>query len=108
AEYKMTQKTALEEVELVRGLGVRFQHGAEVGANGGFGKLEKEHDAVFLGVGLGATNRLNIPGEDLDGVWDALSFIERLKSRRFHEIEIGRTVVVIGAGNTAVDAVTQA
>src|SRR5436309_646966 len=52
--------------------------------------------------------RLGIPGEDLEGVYDALYFIERIKSRRWESVPAGRTVAVIGAGNTAVDAVTQA
>src|SRR6185369_12969298 len=59
-------------------------------------------------VGLGATNKLNIPGEDLDGVYDALHFIEHIKSRDWQKIPLGRTVAVVGAGNTAIDAVTQA
>jgi glutamate synthase (NADPH/NADH) small chain len=59
-------------------------------------------------VGLGATNRLNIPGEELDGVYDALPFIERIKTRKWSEVPLGKTIAVIGAGNTAIDAVTQA
>ena len=43
--------------------------------------LEEWHDAIFLGIGLGDTNMLNIPGEDLDGVYDALDFIEHIKTR---------------------------
>jgi glutamate synthase (NADPH/NADH) small chain len=70
--------------------------------------LREWHDAIFLGVGLGETNKLNIPGEDLDGVYDALDFIERVKTRDWKSVPLGRTVAVIGAGNTAVDAVTQA
>ena len=66
------------------------------------------HDAVFLGVGLGQTNRLGIPGEDLDGVHDALRFIEKIKTRDWMNVPLGNTVVVLGAGNTAIDAVTQA
>jgi glutamate synthase (NADPH/NADH) small chain len=73
-----------------------------------FDELLRDHDAVFLGVGLGATNRLNIPGEDLDGVYDALAFIEKVKTREWNSVPLGKTVCVIGAGNTAVDAVTQA
>jgi len=73
-----------------------------------FADVEEWHDAVFLGVGLGDTNKLNIPGEDLDGVYDALHFIERIKTRDWLNVPLGKTVVVIGAGNTAIDAVTQA
>ena len=70
--------------------------------------LDEWHDAIFLGVGLGDTNKLDIPGEDLDGVYDALDFIERIKTREWTGVPLGRTVAVIGAGNTAIDAVTQA
>ena len=57
---------------------------------------------------MGETKRLGIPGEDLTGVVDALTFIEHLKTHPYHETKVGRQVVVIGAGNTAIDAVTQA
>ncbi|MEP7212030.1 MAG: NAD(P)-dependent oxidoreductase [Acidobacteriota bacterium] len=66
------------------------------------------HDAVFLGIGLGRTNRLGIPGEELEGVYDALHFIEKIKTRDWMSVPLGKTVVVLGAGNTAIDAVTQA
>jgi glutamate synthase (NADPH/NADH) small chain len=73
-----------------------------------FDDLVGWHDAVFLGVGLGQTNRLGIPGEESDGVIDALQFIEKIKTRDWMSVPLGRTVVVLGAGNTAIDAVTQA
>lgn len=73
-----------------------------------FDDLMKWHDAVFLGVGLGKTNGLAIPGEELPGVYDALYFIEKIKTRDWESVPLGKTVVVLGAGNTAIDAVTQA
>ncbi|QQS41235.1 MAG: NAD(P)-dependent oxidoreductase [Acidobacteriota bacterium] len=73
-----------------------------------FEDLCERADAVFLGIGLGDTNDLNIPGEDLEGVIDALSFIERVKTRDWESAPLADTVAVIGAGNTAIDAVTQA
>ncbi|HYT64048.1 MAG TPA: FAD-dependent oxidoreductase, partial [Gemmatimonadales bacterium] len=71
-------------------------------------QLLAQYDAVFVGVGLGSTKRLGIPGEDLPGVIDALTFIAHLKTHPYRETTVGRQVVVIGAGNTAIDAVTQA
>ena len=67
-----------------------------------------DFDAVFLGIGLGATNRLNVLDENLEGVIDALDFIEKIKTRDWKSVPLGKTVAVIGAGNTAIDAVTQA
>ncbi|HEY0097809.1 MAG TPA: NAD(P)-dependent oxidoreductase [Pyrinomonadaceae bacterium] len=108
AEYKMTQRVSQDEVALVARLGVEFKTGTEVGRDVSLKELEAAHDAIFLGIGLGATARLKIPGEQLSGVYDALDFIERIKTRDWASVPIGRTVAVIGAGNTAIDAVTQA
>lgn len=125
AEYKMPQKTSLDEVAQVEKLGVKFELNSEIAvmtnppALAGEQKVSlvkvadssdilSKHDAVFLAVGLGETNKLNIEGEDLDGVMDALHFIEKIKTRDWQSVPLGRTVAVIGAGNTAIDAVTQA
>ncbi len=108
AEYKMTQRVSTEEARQVERLGVKFRLDTEVGRDISVEELESQHDGVFLGVGLGETGRLNIPGEELEGVYDALYVIERIKSRRWETVPLGRTVAVIGAGNTAIDAVTQA
>src|SRR5919107_880156 len=108
AEYKMSQRVSTEEARQVERLGVKFRLDTEVGRDVSVGELESKHDGVFLGVGLGETGRLEIPGEELEGVYDALYVIERIKSRRWETVPIGRSVAVIGAGNTAIDAVTQA
>ncbi|MFL6227223.1 MAG: NAD(P)-dependent oxidoreductase [Pyrinomonadaceae bacterium] len=108
AEYKMTQEVSHAEVAQVARLGVEFKTDTEVGRDVSFEELQTKHDAIFLGVGLGATQRLGIPGEDLPGVFDALDFIEKIKTRDWASVPVGRTVAVVGAGNTAVDAVTQA
>ncbi|HEV3468079.1 MAG TPA: NAD(P)-dependent oxidoreductase [Pyrinomonadaceae bacterium] len=108
AEYKMRQSTSVEEAEMVARLGVKFRLNTSVGEDVSLPELEAAHDAVFLGVGLGRTARLGVPGEDLEGVYDALHFIELVKTRDWPSVPVGRTVAVIGAGNTAVDAATQA
>jgi dihydropyrimidine dehydrogenase (NAD+) subunit PreT len=108
AAYKMRASDALREVELVRSLGVEIVGGVDVGKDVTVDALRKDSDALFLGIGLAETERLRIPGEDLPGVVDALSFIDRIKNEPFGRIDVGRTVVVIGAGNTSVDAATQA
>lgn len=108
AEYKMTQAVSVKEAEQVAALGVDFQLSTEIGRDVSFDELQQRHDAVFIGIGLGATNRLNVLDENLDGVIDALDFIERIKTREWNTVPMGKTVAVIGAGNTAIDAVTQA
>jgi dihydropyrimidine dehydrogenase (NAD+) subunit PreT len=108
AEYKMRQPLALAEVSMVLELGAALKTGVRVGQDITMTQLLKTHDAVFVAVGLGATRRLGIPGEELAGVSDALMFIEHLKSHPHDRTPIGRHVVVVGAGNTAIDAATQA
>jgi dihydropyrimidine dehydrogenase (NAD+) subunit PreT len=108
AEYKMRQGVSVEEAEMVARLGVKFKLNTSVGADVPLDALEAAHDAVFLAVGLGETARLGVPGEDLPGVYDALQFIERVKTRDWASVPVGRAVAVVGAGNTAVDAATQA
>jgi dihydropyrimidine dehydrogenase (NAD+) subunit PreT len=101
AEYKLRPADSLKETELVRSMGVEFKLGVDADPQ----HLESGFDAIFLGVGLGASHRLNIPGESLAGVVDALSFIAGYKTG---PVAMGRRVVVIGAGNTAIDAATAA
>jgi glutamate synthase (NADPH/NADH) small chain len=107
AEYKLTPAVALAEVRDILDLGVELKTGVTIGRDVSFDALLAEYDAVFVGVGLGLTKRLGIPGESLAGVVDALTFIAHLKSHPYRDTRIGRRVVVIGAGNTAIDAVTQ-
>jgi glutamate synthase (NADPH/NADH) small chain len=108
AEYKMRPATALAEVQMILDLGVVLRTGVVIGRDITFDHLEHDFDAVFVGVGLGATQRLDVPGEDLPGVYEGLAFIEHLKTHPYIETQVGRHVAVVGAGNTAIDAVTQA
>ncbi len=101
AQYKLRPEDSLKEVALVRSMGVRFEEGVEVGGAMPVERLERDFEAVFIGAGLGPTRPLGIPGDDLPGVVDALRFIARYK---IGKTEVGRRVVVAGAGNTAIDA----
>lgn len=102
AEYKLRPSDSLREIEMIRSLGVKFRFGTLIDCETELANLEQEFDPIFLGVGLGAMHRLNIPGEDHTGVVNALEFIERYKTTG--NLEVGRNVVVVGAGNTAIDA----
>ena len=110
AQYKLRPETALAEVKMIEDLGVEIKTGVAVGAPGApsFADLARDYDAVFLGMGLGSTQSLGIPGEDLEGVVDALTFIEHLKLKAYGTFKVPSRVLVLGAGNTAVDAATQA
>jgi dihydropyrimidine dehydrogenase (NAD+) subunit PreT len=108
AAYKTRAKDSLREVEMVRNLGVEFRQKIAVGRHISFAQLEKEFDAIFIGIGLGETDALALPGENLVGVRGAIEFIEETKLGSFDRVQVGRRVACIGAGNTAIDVVTAA
>jgi glutamate synthase (NADPH/NADH) small chain len=108
AAYKLRASDAVREIELVRRLGVEIKNGVLVGKALTLEELEKNYDAIFIGIGLGATDALNISGEDLEGCMDALTFIRETKEQPFDKVRIGNKVAVIGGGNTAIDVVTAA
>jgi len=106
AEYKLRSADSVREVEMIRKLGVEFRCGVDVSSAAALDALENEFDVIFLGVGLGAMQRLGIPGEDADGVMNALELIAAYKTGHLRELH--GTVVVVGAGNTAIDAANAA
>src|ERR1051325_1513348 len=108
AAYKMRAQDVQKEVEMVRALGVEIRSNIAVGRDINIAQLEREFDAIFLGIGLGATDDLQIPGEELQGCRDAISFIEETKSKNFTDVQIAKRIAVIGGGNTAIDVVTAA
>ncbi len=106
AEYKLSTADSLREIGRIAELGVNFRFGVELNDEAGLREIENEFDAIFIGVGLGAMHRLAIPGGDHPSVVDALKFIEDYKLGVTTNLT-GR-VVVIGAGNTAIDAANAA
>lgn len=107
AEYKMDQKTSLTELKWLFKMGCDVVKGKEVGRDVPVADLLEDFDAVFLGIGLSSTHSLGIPGERLRGVYDALTFIEKVKAGDREAAGAGACTVVIGGGNTAIDATTQ-
>jgi dihydropyrimidine dehydrogenase (NAD+) subunit PreT len=104
APYKMHLEGAMLEADFIRSLGVTVRSGVEVGRDVDPADLLRDYDAVFLGVGLGADSRLGIPGEDGPGVVGATAWIERLKLEPGFGLDGASRVLVIGGGNTAIDA----
>jgi dihydropyrimidine dehydrogenase (NAD+) subunit PreT len=108
APYKLTYHDSMNEVKLVESFGVTIKTGAWVDKNISIAELEKKHDAIFLGVGLRYAESLKIPGENLTGVHESLEFIEKVTARKWNTVDVGKRVAVIGGGNTAFDAATEA
>jgi len=94
---------ALAEAEMILKTGVQLELGRELGGNLSLADLQSEYHAVFLGVGPGESNTLHIPGSE--HISDGLVLIERSKTDP-DGLTVGRNVVVIGAGNTAIDCAT--
>jgi glutamate synthase (NADPH/NADH) small chain len=110
ASYKTTGDFAAYEVDFVLGIGgIQLKTGVALGRDVTLGELRRDHDAVFLGLGLQAVNALGLDGETLPGVVDAVAWIEALRQAADKStVAVGRRVVVIGGGMTAVDAAVQA
>ena len=110
AAYKSTDDFAAREVEwLLKIGGITVETGKELGRDMTLDGLESSFDAVFLGIGLGGVNALGLGGEDMAGVSNAVDFIADLRQAADKStLTIGREVVVIGGGMTAVDAAVQA
>ena len=107
APYKMRADRAIEEVEWVLSIGgIDVQTGVSVPEDVSWEELEARHDALLLGMGLGADSHLDVPGSDLGGIEGAVAFIERMKLGTVDLSSMTR-VLVLGGGNTAVDAVRE-
>lgn len=109
AAYKVTPAFCRQEIDFITSIrGIEIKYNQELGRNLSFGDLQKNYDAVFLGIGVGLARQLEIPGEDQEGVVDAIRFIYELREDGFSKTAVGDKVAVIGMGMTAIDAATQA
>ncbi len=109
AAYKTVEDFAQREVAFILSLGgIEVVTGRRLGADLSLAQLRADYDAVFLGAGLGAVNGLGLEGEDLDGVVDAVDYIAELRQAKdLSVLPVGREVVVIGGGMTAIDIAVQ-
>lgn len=110
AAYKTTEDFAQREVSFVTAIGgIDIQCGKALGRDVSLAGLRQAYDAVFLGMGLAGVNALKAEGEDLAGVLDAVDYIAALRQAAdLAALPIGRRVVVIGGGMTAIDIAVQA
>ncbi|ASW07366.1 NAD(P)-dependent oxidoreductase [Rhizobium sp. 11515TR] len=110
ATYKTVDDFAQKEVDYVLAIGgIEVKNGQALGRDFSLSDLSQQYDAVFLGLGLAGVNALRAEGEDLEGVADAVAYIAELRQAgNKADIAIGRRVVVLGGGMTAIDAAVQA
>lgn len=109
AAYKVTPQFCEEEVNYILSIGgIEVKYNQELGKDIELAELQKNYDAVYLGFGVGIARQLEINGEELDGVVDAISFIYDIRTKGYPAIPVGDKVAVIGMGMTAIDAATQA
>lgn len=109
AAYKTVDSFAQREVEWILDIGgIEIRTGTSLGVNVTFDELRNEYDAVFLGFGLAGVNELGLANEQIDGVLSAVDYISNLRQAEDKsELSVGRRVVVIGGGMTAVDIAVQ-
>ncbi|NLV35949.1 MAG: NADH-quinone oxidoreductase subunit NuoF [Clostridiaceae bacterium] len=101
-EYRLPIEVLRHEIRVIEQVGVRIHLGTEIGSDMTFYQLKSMHDALYISTGTQFSNKVNIPGEDLKGVYHGLDFLRDVNLG--NEVSIKGNVAVIGGGNTAIDA----
>jgi glutamate synthase (NADPH/NADH) small chain len=109
AAYKVTPEFCEDEVNYITSIGgIDIKYNQEFGKDVTIAQLQQNYDAVYMAFGVGLARQLDIEGEHLEGVEDAIKFIYELRNNDYSKIAVGDKVAVIGMGMTAIDAATQA
>jgi dihydropyrimidine dehydrogenase (NAD+) subunit PreT len=109
AAYKLVDDFAQREVEFLLQIGgIEIRHGHKLGDDLSLSELHQQFDAVFLGIGLAASKRLGLAGEDAPGLLPATDYIRELRqSDELSQLPVAERCIVLGAGNTAIDMAVQ-
>jgi dihydropyrimidine dehydrogenase (NAD+) subunit PreT len=109
AAYKVTPEFCEDELKYILSIGgINIHYEQALGRDITLDQLQRQYDAVYLAFGVGLARRLDIPGEDLEGMVDAIHFIYGIRANGYPSVPVGDKVAVIGMGMTAIDAATQA
>ena len=107
APYKITNKAALDEIDyLQKQFDFKIHYNSPISSNKDLAKLEKNYKAIFIGIGLGATSIIGLPGDKLKNCVGAVEFVAKLRMGH-QRVHVGNKVVVLGGGNTAMDAASE-
>lgn len=101
-EYRLPKKVLAHEIDLIAQTGVNIILNTEITKDTDFKKLKMKYDAVYIATGTQFPQKVDIPGEDLPGVLHGINFLKNVNLG--HEVKLGKTVAVIGGGNTAIDS----
>jgi len=101
-EYRMPRDIIQSEVDDIAALGVEIKTGVKVGRDISYDAIKKEYDIVLLAIGAHKSWTLDIPGEDLHGVYGAVEFLRAVNLGK--DVKVGSKVAVVGGGNSAIDA----
>jgi len=105
-EYRLPKSTLDKEISLIEQLGVHIECGRALGTHISLEDLQRDFDAVYLAIGSWMATRMHLDGETSNGVWLGINFLEQIAKGT--PPPVGDTVLVVGGGNTAIDAARMA